>query len=924
MLGKDIERKITVFISSKIDDRYKMIRHALKTLLIETGLVASVYVFEQEASSQDTQRAYLYEVSLSDLCIFLVDNADGVSDAVYKEHMQAINTGKHRLYFFCDESSKKEIPLHSELRQSGKTIYLTVSRFYEMPKAAYYRALQDILDWYRAGTIPPFDNTPGTQENSPEAGDSNFLSNMSFRLDKDIFGKYSSSRILTRVLNPYGEKLQPNENDEYTTYDNLCVEFLRTVIGLKAFNREAFMQLTENVLSEPTTINSITDVLKCRFDAIADYFSGEIDNCLTNLQKAYDLVIEKVNIPEWFVNDILIDLRNISTMVDQANNKITLHSVCQELLTHSPEAVYYPLLDRYANDQKTKLLQEHFEMLTESPYTVRMGIINGAFDEIASCFNIAVRFGSLTHIRLTRNRYADMLFTKYSDCKDVRFLRELIKMYILEQDVQPLKKVISAYQNGVDAITPNDIEIMLISIDTVPVEYKRFLSRSLLLEHLGYFMSEEQYQAQENIFFTQSNAWCTNELKVVSVGTYILRTALAILGRSDNKRILGLVMSFFSNGIWRFCDDALKVLRYINYKSFSEETQTSIMTQLIDLLAMDNLVNNNWLHTAIIQFRKTSTIDVSALDRAVEDKNPTFYSGDYDLEVGLHDNPQDHIARYMQEARHRIMPKEGGVYFSSFSYDPCEVIRSILKLNNIRLNYDVVRDTIALIQDIILNEQNQADAKKGALVLAIYLRNTYPEHEAWEDFSEQIRTHEANITNARFDPLFGESSPNVLRSCYLLLKISLDCVSFEEIAIGFAIMAGYSERDFISALKYLDYYLSDADVSKADNEMLGIILNCVLSVGEDKHSDALHYAVNALIDLLHAESYARVALERLSYLIVNANSNTKVLILRSVSETEYIKSDAGQHILQNGRTDNHYFVKRLANEITSRVVADEA
>ena len=77
------------------------------------------------------------------------------------------------------------------------------------------------------------------------------------------------------------------------------------------------------------------------------------------------------------------------------------------------------------------------------------------------------------------------------------------------------------------------------------------------------------------------------------------------------------------------------------------------MTQLITLLSMDNLVNNNWLHNAIIQFRKTSTIDASVLDRAVEDKNPTFYSRDYDLEVGMHDNPQDHIARYMQEARQR-------------------------------------------------------------------------------------------------------------------------------------------------------------------------------------------------------------------------------------------------------------------------------
>lgn len=132
-------------------------------------------------------------------------------------------------------------------------------------------------------------------------------------------------------------------------------------------------------------------------------------------------------------------------------------------------------------------------------------------------------------------------------------------------------------------------------------------------------------------------------------------------------------------------------------------------------------------------------------------------------------------------------------------------------------------------------------------------------------------------------------------------------------------MSSYSERDFISALSYLGNYLSDADIDMVDNGILGIILNFVLSVGEDKHSDALYYAIFALIELLHAKSYATAALIRLSYLMVNADSNMKVLILRKVSKMEYIKTDIGQHILQNGRTNNHYFVKKLANEITESI-----
>lgn len=920
MLGKDIERKLTVFISSKIDERYKLIRHALKTLLMETGLVASVYAFEQEASSQNTQGAYLSEVSQSDLCIFLIDNADGVSDAVYKEHKQAINTGIHRLYFFCDERIKDEIPLHSELRQSGETIYRTIHEFAEIPKVAYERAIQDLLDWYRRRADNLDSDTGITSDIQPTAEAHTFQAGSLITLDKNVFARYSSNNILVRVLNPYGEKLFPPEKDSSTSCDNLCADFLRMVIGRKTFSIDVFTQLKDAVLSEPAAINDIADVLRIRFDAIAEFFSGNLDACLTKICEAYKLIKGNESIPEWLVNDIAIDMRNISTMIDQTKNQMQFNSEGQEILNQSTETVYYPLLDRFAENQKSELLKEHFEMLTESPYTNRMGIMNGAFDYIASCFNIAVRFGSLTNIRITCNRYAEVLFTKYVDCKDVRFFRELARMYILEQDEKSLGKVVKAYRNSVDAVTVDGIEVIIESIETVPFKHKRFESVCLLLEYFGYYMSDEQYKKQVDIFFAQSNAWCEDaDSRIVSTGYFILRTALLIIGRSDNMLLLELALTFFSKGIWRFCDETLKVLKHIDYAKCTEEIQTRVMEQLIALLAMENLAGNNQLNNAIIAYRKIATIDASALDSAVKEKNLAFYSSVYDLEIGLDNNPQVHLDEYIKEARQRITPNESGVYFSSYSYNPCDIIRNILKEESIRLEADKISEMVTLIQDTILNENNQSDAKEGALLLAIYLRNTYPAHEAWEQFSELITAHEAEITNARFDSFFGGSSPNVVRCCYLLLKISLGCTSFEEVAIGFATMSSYSERDFISALSYLGNYLSDADIDMVDNGILGIILNFVLSVGEDKHSDALYYAIVALIELLHAKSYAAAALIRLSYLMVNADSNTKVLILRKVSKMEYIKTDIGQHILQNGRTNNHYFVKKLANEITESI-----
>ena len=84
-----IEHKLRVFISSKCGGKYTIARKSLKKLLETTGL-AEVYAFETEpASSEDTISSYLEHVDASNLCIFLVDNEDGVPPAVLSEEKRA-------------------------------------------------------------------------------------------------------------------------------------------------------------------------------------------------------------------------------------------------------------------------------------------------------------------------------------------------------------------------------------------------------------------------------------------------------------------------------------------------------------------------------------------------------------------------------------------------------------------------------------------------------------------------------------------------------------------------------------------------------------------------------------------------------------------------------------------------------------------
>ena len=124
-----IEHKLRVFISSKCGGKYTIARKSLQKLLEVTGLIET-YVFETDpASSEDTQSAYLEYVDGSNLCIFLVDNADGVPPAVLSEEKRAKDKHLRLIYLFCDENKKEPTPMQEEIRKKLSQKYFVVHEF---------------------------------------------------------------------------------------------------------------------------------------------------------------------------------------------------------------------------------------------------------------------------------------------------------------------------------------------------------------------------------------------------------------------------------------------------------------------------------------------------------------------------------------------------------------------------------------------------------------------------------------------------------------------------------------------------------------------------------------------------------------------------------------------------------------------------
>lgn len=123
-------QKIKVFISSICGvEKYDKVRAELKSA-IEATQLADAYTFESKGASTLTAGDhYTFALEESDICIFLIDNADGIRPRVQGEIDTVKKYNIKALYYFCDENQKEKTAL--ELLAFGSVGYFLDDECYE-------------------------------------------------------------------------------------------------------------------------------------------------------------------------------------------------------------------------------------------------------------------------------------------------------------------------------------------------------------------------------------------------------------------------------------------------------------------------------------------------------------------------------------------------------------------------------------------------------------------------------------------------------------------------------------------------------------------------------------------------------------------------------------------------------------------------
>ena len=395
--------KIKVFISSQHGDngKYDCVRSQLKKTIEETGL-ADVYMFEQEAASTLTVRKHFsWGLEDSDLCIFLIDNADGVSSGVQKEIDIVKHYNKKALYYFCDETSQEKTAIEQSLVNSLYAKSKTVHRFEDLSQNGAQALIDDIsyiYHHYCQGRLLPKEDEE--ENRTRDLNLNNISDHRIVTAPKSVVKNIDKCKeYIHNLVFGYSRGYISDENTEAKTseLDEWGNEFLKVLFGdktIKSFNTEMFLE----ALAEEQDKDYHSLVCR-RWKAIQAYYFGKVDGAIKLLEGALRQAKDQSK-PDWVIQDILIDLRNLQ-WVSNTEHNCFFESEAQKELNEFQEELYYPSLDRIHNSLQGKYIAGLYKKKIESPYSVALGNnFNHYVELLASSFIVSVYNGSLTHILL--------------------------------------------------------------------------------------------------------------------------------------------------------------------------------------------------------------------------------------------------------------------------------------------------------------------------------------------------------------------------------------------------------------------------------------------------------------------------------------------------------------------------------------------
>lgn len=900
--------KIKVFISSRCGEgfeKYDFVRKQLKDL-IESTKIAEVYLFEGEgASTQSAQQDYLYALDDSDVCLFLIDNADGVTPAIVKEINRAKSHPKKSLYLFCNENQSKPTQIQEELKGAQGSKYYVVENFNDFIKRGSQDFINDIckiyINYCRNRLIDAEFGNYGNEEIEEVSIVSNSLKKHSLKgIDK-------TKMYIANLLYSFNQEIR-----ESSEMDNYLEQFLKVLWGEKKiseFNTDLFLENLRNQQSD-----ELNEVVSLRWKSIQYYYLNNLDTATIYLNKALELSKEK-KLPEWLIQDILIDLRNIESINDQYLNKLVFESKSQKELSMISEELFYPVIDRFDKQLYEDINQRNKKYKTSSIHSITLvNSLNSYIESLSNIFVAACYNGSLTHLLLMRNRVKDVAFQLCEEYINWEFKVLLIKMSILTDSSKNIKKYLSYYNNILGKINSKDAKEIFDVIDSVPLDIEKFKVKLQAFKHLGYFFNDKDFDLILGEILSEVRSWIDREEREVFLGELILTTIQENRFRIDSNLIIEICLKMFDKKMYFFYDDVFILIQRADLFDMDDCNLIALEQALLECVHNNDVLknSNNLIYALIAYKKKTKKVSID-FEKAIQNNMKESEIELYFLETT---NASDdvHLSKLVEKIKNKIENQGKNGIYSFGSQNSYLTIKNIFELNPQKIDDKNVSNILEVCADTLFANNVTYSDKINAIQLIMYINlNSKKLNYNFEELYKKIIVKKENVLIAK-DEMLEKHTSVTLKINISMLDLMFGKLEVVELIDLLSEIDNEDEFELTQYLKAIKSLVVDKFFNIVDLSIQNILTQFVLSNKNHKNQEIRFLVVQILLKMITPFN-KKMLLTQLSEMMNYDNVYIKNVIILNYNLIKKSDEKIANLILQKAYADNHFLVRKSANEI---------
>lgn len=900
---RKVKEKIKVFISSKCGvEKYDIIRTKIKEKLKKNNLF-ECYVFEETGSSILTARQH-YSLNLRecDVCIFLIDNSDGVPSGVQDEIDIVKKYNIKALYYFCDEIKKEPTLLQQSLYGADNPKFKVVNTFNDLLDGTI-DLIEDIVRIYKY-------YCKGYLVNS-DTSESDFDLKEIENIDNTLIEKDTINNI-DKCKN-FFQKMFIKRDDEIkktNQLDELCESFLSVLFNGKSIKEFNVNLLISEIKNYQTPEHY--ELTKNRWDAIQYYFLGDLQKSISILEDCLKYAKEN-NLSEWIINDILIDLRNVKQTYHSGMNEILINNPAQDELDLCKRSLYYPIIDRIKENLFEEYLEDGIKDKIQSPYTINLGYNIKQINSLASIYIVAMYNGSLTHLLLLHEQIYDLAFFLSEKFSDWNFKKVLLKEALYSS--KKVNELVKYFPDILSKMNSEDALEIYTFCNNQPVVHKKIILKLNAFGQIGYFLSDSEFDSKFNEIKVIIDEWFNDDKRVIDIANNIIKCLNLVHLRITPEYIVDVAYWFITNNYSRFYNELFKLLsNSIDINMLNSDCLGRLISIITKVMDDPNSKMLQSYGNLLILLRKQNKDMTDSIDKKIEETLPNFYKNHYLLETKFDEKEDiEFIEHYIEEIKlHNNTQGKNGVYHG-YDGSPFSTIRNIICNKNICLDENKQIFLVKIILETLFLENQTLECKCQAIDLLIFLliRNNKL-YELKEKEINKLFIEEENVYKHQNIFTSNISQTTVMFSLYLLKSVCCKGLSFEILKVIPLIQDDIATEIRIS--KTINNYLSVFN-EEAKNDMLNsILLQLILSWIYSDNLDIRWYCTKNLFLMSKILNINDVLNYQLIRLVDVDNAFIKNIIQRFVVENN-VDEPTYNYIKERCRLDSHYVVRKLNKEL---------